>query len=189
MIVCGVVDRQRAGADRERDRQVAGRLVLAQRRRALRRERVDDRRDVRLLGDARPPPCSTASAFLASVSLPLLRVQHDRARAVGLVGERLRQRVGRRAGCRCRAARGCRWCCRRGGARRRRARSSRRSQTASTTKRRRTQNCASPYSTPVMDGRSPLKSSRTLILACATVAVKLAGRARRLLYTARARDA
>ena len=31
------------------------------------------------------------------------------------------------------------------------------SQTARTTNRRRTQNCASPYSTPVMAGRFPLK--------------------------------
>ena len=94
MIFCASSTESSPGADGERDRQVAGALVLAQRRGALGRQRVDDRGDVRRLRDV-GGGFVDRSRVAGSVSLPLCGVQHDRARAVRLVGERLRERVRR----------------------------------------------------------------------------------------------
>ena len=94
MIFCASPSESCAGADGQRHRQIARRLVLAERRGALRREWVDDRGDVGRLRDVRGRLVDGARV-LGVGQLPA------RARAARsgscrcLVGERPRERIRR----------------------------------------------------------------------------------------------
>src|ERR1700733_14123952 len=89
----GVGQRQLATLLGQRDREVADCLVLAQLTGARGGNRVDHRGDIRVLGEVAGRTVY-AVGILGVGQLPALGVQDDGARAVGLIRERLRQRVG-----------------------------------------------------------------------------------------------